>query len=244
MKKNIARTLILAGLSAGLLAYSPTISAATCSITFDNPSAMLRVFDSAKATFAFPGTYVVENNKKVQKICPNLTNSRLNHPNCTNYEQLCATASGDSYVFVWDQSPDRHYHLMFEDPRLDASCSMDGGYGRKLPNGECDSNAPVWYIEHRYAVSMAPNAWWEIGVYQPSTKGLRVFNLDSISVGSVPIQIWFRKTDGSVWGWSNLGANTNWSLGKAANDIVIAWVSGAPSARNVFTIYGFNVTTP
>jgi hypothetical protein len=49
----------------------------------------------------------------------------------------------------------------------------------------------------------------------------------SLDVKCTPIQLWVRKTDGSVWGWKNLPQG-NWLRGPAASNIVAAWLAGTP----------------
>ena len=73
---------------------------------------------------------------------------------------------------------------------------------------------------------------------------LRRFDLRTIEVGgTVPIQVWFRKTDGSVWGYSNLPVGV-WDVSGAAAGIVAVWISGAPGQVNEgFRINSFSIRT-
>lgn len=60
------------------------------------------------------------------------------------------------------------------------------------------------------------------------------FDLRVISVGQQPIQLWFEKPDGSVWGWSELAANTLHFLN--TGPARIAWVSGSANATGSYKI--------
>jgi hypothetical protein len=150
------------------------------------------------------------------------------------YRQACGTA----VVSVWDQYYG-HYHLGFEDPSI-GGCLVDGGFGRRI-GSIC--LRPAWSFEPRSATSHAGGAWWEILLMDLNNGGrLRVFDLKTLAVGGrTNVQLWFRKADGSVWGWSDLPPGVNWSFGEAASRIVAAWISAGPGLTTPFTIEGFTI---
>ena len=97
---------------------------------------------------------------------------------------------------------------------------------------------------------MFSNSWFEITLLRyvgdPSATvkpgRLITFDLKTIHVGgNTPIQLWFRKTDGSVWGFHSLAAGVNWNISDSASDIVAAWISGANGSRENFVLDNFSI---
>ena len=234
-------------LAAGVFLLLPGVSyAATldCTVNFSNRTALFYLVDNAASTFAVPSTIVNGRIVPWAQTEP-LPSSAQTDLNRWEYRENCDL----SRISVWDQYHG-HFHLVFRDPSVKL-CSVAGRttFGRRI-NGQCVPIDPL--TEPRYAASMFSNSWFEIlllnyaGLPNPagSPGTLRAFDLKTIEVGgTTPIQMWFRKIDGSVWGFSNLGAGVNWDVSGAASGIVAIWISGAPGAQGSFVINGFSIRT-
>src|SRR5262249_32415092 len=115
----------------------------------------------------------------------------------------------------------------------------NGKFGLKK-GGQCVVPAD-WADEKRYALSM-PDDWWEV-LLLDDRGALMTFDLETISVaGTVPIQMWFRKTDGSVWGWQELGAGVKWDTSGGASGIIAAWIGPVAGQHESFNISDFSVS--
>lgn len=228
VKKTIAAVSITAGL---FIVQAPRASAQECAIAWDDRSALSNILQQARATFVVPTTF---NSNRQLTSCKTTGNSALTNPSCWQYQQTC----GDGRISVWDQYS-RHFHLGFEDESIGA-CFINGGFGRMM-GGRCV--APDWASEPRIATSHHGGAWWEILLLDPQG-GLDTFDLKTIAVGApTPIQLWFKKVDGSVWGWSELPAGFNWDVSGSASGIVAVWVSAVAGNSIPFTIEHFSINT-
>jgi hypothetical protein len=201
-----------------------------CSINWDNRFALSNILEQARTTFVVPTTF--DRNGQLTD-CQTTGNSAQNNLSCWQYQHPC----GHGRISVWDQYYE-HFHLGFEDESI-GSCFINGGFGRMI-NNRCV--APDWASEPRIATSHFGDAWWEILLLAPNGD-LKTFDLKTISVGgTTPIQMWFRKVDGSVWGWSELPAGVNWDVSGSASGIVAVWVSAVAGNLEPFTINDFSIS--
>jgi hypothetical protein len=232
-------------IAAATILLTPAFSYAanqSCTVDFSNRAALANMFQQASWTFAVASTVV--NTQIVQwtkrESSPTSAQTDLNR---WQYRQGC----DGGRISVWDQY-DGHFHLSFRDPTL--SCLAANGFGRMIGR---NCVAPTDYtLEPRVAISHDGSAWWEIlllnyqGLPNPagSPGAVRAFDLKTIAVGgTTPIQMWFRKIDGSVWGFSKLGAGTNWDVSGSASGIVAVWISAVSGNDEPFTIDGFTLVT-
>lgn len=209
-----------------LLTIGPAAQAATCTIAFDQGWG--NIFNYAKDTFAVP-TMWNSDGQHVQ--CPSPV-PNTDTGTCYTYRQACVP--GRTFTVFPQQHG--HFHASFDDPTI--NCISSGGFGRKQ-GGKCVKAA--WWAEPRFLQSHAKTHWVEIAHKDFSGNWYTFSNLQSISVGSQPIQLWYKKPDGSVWGWSNLGANTNHPLNTGPT--IAVWISGAEEATGPYTIYSFIAST-
>lgn len=201
-------------------------SARTCNVTFDDRAGFAFIYKQARDTFAVPtGWY-----NGVRDICPRPVPT-TDTGSCSVYRQRC----GDNY-FTFFPNNYNHYHLTFDDPTINCIDTRSGGLGRQR-GSVCE--AAAWY-EPRSVVSHLRDAYIELAYKNGRDSTPYTFRLYTINVGSQPIQLWFKKPDGSVWGWSHLGPNTNWAVNTGPTTTV--WISGAPSASSRFTILGFSAS--
>jgi hypothetical protein len=243
--QSAKRLLMALTLVFALFLLSPSVSySATqdCTVNFSNRNALFAIVDQAALTFVVPSTLIDGRVAAWAQIEPRPSSAQTDL-NRWQYRENCDA----SRISVWDQN-DGHFHLMFRDPSLKL-CLATGKYGRTI-NGKCVPVDPL--SEPRYASSMFSNSWLEILLLKyigsPNPAGspgaLRPFDLKSIHVGgTTPIQMWFRKVDGSVWGFSNLPAGVNWDVSGSASNIVAIWVSGAPGSQGAFELNGFSIRT-
>jgi hypothetical protein len=224
-------------LAAGLFLVLPSVSysanpLASCAVNWDNPNALGRIYDKASTTFAVASTY--DSNGRLvywdPKPAEPIPSSAQTNPKRWMYKEYC----GNGYISVWVQNYS-HFHLSFEDPSM--NCVNEFGFGRMI-GGKCVSPAD-YAREPRVAESHDGFSWWEILYLNGGT--LKTFDLKTISVGGdTPIQMWFRKVDGSVWGWPELGAGVNWNVSGSASGIVAVWVSAKAGNPYSFRINDFS----
>jgi hypothetical protein len=206
------------------VAFASPAMAHTCNVQFDQNLNIIT--NVAKDTFANPTRLVSGSYVGCASPLPNTDTGT-----CWDYRQGCE--AGNTFTFFPQYYG--HFHAVFDDPTISCLDLSTGGFGR-LVSGVCQP--ANWVAEGRYAMSHVNDEWMELAHKNGTTYSS--FILNAIAVGSEPIQLWYKKTDGSVWGWSNLGANTYW--GTDTGPIVAVWISGADGS-GAFTIYDYNVST-
>jgi hypothetical protein len=257
-KTRTAQTTAVVSLAAGLLLFAPNVAfsqpppppppAKVCAVNWNDRLAVGLMYNQAADTFVVP-TRLVNGKHVASRTLERSPTSAQTDTSRWEYRQLC----GPGVISVWDQYAG-HFHLMFKDPAIGAcfaSSVINGetinGFGRNI-NGKCV--APDWQGEPRVAFSMGGGTWWEIlnldffSAFGNGGQGItRAFDLNSISVGgTVPIQLWFKKADGSVWGFSRLSPGVNWNVEGSASGIVAAWVGPELGDNSPFVINGLSVT--
>jgi hypothetical protein len=239
---------MVAGLTAGLLLAGSTNAFSQqgeCAVTWDDKAALSNIWEKAISTFAVPTTNdmsVATGSKDSNGLmqCKSNGNSAQTNPKCWEYRQTC----GRGKLSVWSQYA-KHFHLMFEGvDALDVHsstfyCNDSRGKLGLKKGGQCVVPAD-WADEKRSAMSM-PDDWWEVLLID-DRGALMTFDLETISVsGTTPIQLWFRKTDGSVWGWQELGAGVKWDTSGGASQIVAAWIGAVAGKSESFNIPDFSI---
>jgi len=210
-----------------LAASQGTVHATQCTVNFDSPTALGNLYNQARASFA-------NWSSAGNTLCPTKPNTDTG--TCFVYRHPCAPGTNLTVV----PQVYSHYHLGFSSPDLNPpACFKNGGFARKI-NGVC--TAANWANEPRdSAESHDLGEWFEIASKPNGSEAWGVFRLQTIRVGTTgPIQLWYMATDGTVWGWSNLAANTNWGI--YTGDIVAVWVSAADGSSNRFNIVDFVAT--
>jgi hypothetical protein len=214
-------------------AASNSARAATCGINFDDYNGIKGVVGAAISTFA------VKTSISSDVSCPDTVttktfpDSRMLHPSCRMYEQPCGTGTN---VFAWDQSPFQHYHLLYEDPAYAGTNGCTPGY-HKVNNVCVLATDPA--ALKRYFGSMASDAWLEIGRTTSPISTVKPFAMYSVDVKSGPIQLWFKRTNGTVAGWNSLPQG-NWLI--PTGDVVGVWIASASGNTNIYELWDFAVT--
>lgn len=206
-----------------------------CTVNFDNPFALEHLASQARSTFAFPTGL-----SAAGKPEPCDTSA---HEACWTYRHRCA----QNYVNVDDMSYG-HFHLSFEDPTLSdpaALCFADpgdgggSGFGRKSGSECVPAN---WGAEPRILQSHVQDHWVKVWLEDRVTHVPKVFDMSEIYVGGdVPIQLWFKRTDGTWHCWKELGPGTRWKLKQWAHDLVEVRIRGASGGAGPYTIRSFKI---
>ncbi|WP_437304103.1 hypothetical protein [Sorangium sp. So ce388] len=236
-----SRSLLRGSLAASLgffAALSASPAEAGCPITFDDPISLSNVFAEARNSFAVWSRFV--NGDIATCGGPGAA--------CWMYRQQCLMGGGASKLInVDDDSGYGHYHLSFTSPVLTnpaTDCFVDPGDGKGSgfgfigQNGQCV--APVWALEPRQVNSHVSDQW--IKVWNGNNPNAPApFRMTKISVGSMPIQVWYHRVPDGLWfHWLELAANTTFTLDMQLADEVL--ISGADERLvGSFEIKGFEV---
>ncbi len=197
----------------GLALCAPAIAhgSEACTVGFDQNLQI--IFDSAVNTFANRTT----STGKTLDYCPT-PGPRTDTLSCWVYRQSCEPGK---YVSVYPQNAS-HFHISFADPTI--NCIDDGEFGRR--NGRGGKCVPAeWASEPRILQTHNGRTWIEIAYKDYATASYNVFDMASINIGgTTPIQLWYEKADGSVWGWDRLTAG-NLDLGLTG--VKALWIRSA-----------------
>ena len=214
-----------------------------CKVDFSDRTALLNLYEQAAGIFVWPSTMVNGKitNWQVPETGPTSAQTNMNR---WQYRQTCAS----SRLSVWDQ-----YSAMMLPPRY-PWCLASRGFGRlvSIPfSGNLCLPIFDYAAEPRVAEAHYGSTWWEIELLDyvggPTATvmpgKLRAFDLKKVEVGgTTPIQIWFRKTDGSVWGFNSLAAGATHDVSGSAKNIVAVWISAADSNAATFSLKSFTIT--
>lgn len=214
-------------------AFAAPAQAVTCTVGFDQN--MHWFVDQARSGFAYPSTYVPTGSGTGHyTYCPQpWPNTTTN--NCWMYWQFCTAGKGFS-VFAQVKE---FYYLAFDDPSITCMNSQ-GWWGRPNSSGGCTMANWGWEPRHLLAVGGSNNQPWLEIAQKDTSANYHLFKLKTLHVEG-PIQLWYKKPDGSVWGWSNLPAvgAVNWSL---QIDATIVWV-GPGSSSGYYNVVDFTAET-
>lgn len=207
-------------------------SSEACTVDFDDRSALSQIFDQARYTFASP---TGRSPSGELESC----NPRV-HTDCWTWRQRCTRA--DVNVESIDYS---HFHLLVEG-RTDCYEGLpdpDDGHGAGfgiLVLGTC--RPADWTRIPRIMAPHDQSRWVKIWVGNAETQRPTYFDMESIWVlPNNPIELWFRKRDGTWWFWPALEAGGVWNIGDWARDVSEVRIRGAESARSAYRIGAFAI---
>jgi hypothetical protein len=237
------RWIVIATLLGAASVGTTATAATTCPINFDDYNALKGIRQSAVFTVA------EKTDGATGDVCRGTyrtPDSRMSHPECRMYEQACGYSfSGDpnrtgssplfvpTNIFVWNQS-NFWYSLLYEDPAYMSGICAPGSL---YVNNTCQK-APDPAKLARYLGAQA-NEWLEIGRTTVPVSSLKPFAMYSVDVKHGPIQLWFQKTDGSVWGWNSLPQG-NWLI--PTGDVMAVWISNASGSNTYVELWDFAAT--
>lgn len=188
--------------------------AAVCNVNFDSNLGL--IYEQAKTGIAYPTA--VSGNTYV-KCAPPLPNTDTG--SCWMYRQSCVPGK----FFTAFAQITSFYHLCFESTAI--NCFINGAAGTRVPPST--TCTPVnWAAEPRTLATDDNTGWLEIA--QKNFSGAySLFRLKTMEFGPAAVQLWYEAPDGSVWGWSRLAGNTNYSFEVDAKKVWVSVASGEPS---------------
>jgi hypothetical protein len=226
------RWIVIATLMAGLGVGTSARAATTCGINFDDYNALKGLYHKASDGFAWQTSRYSDSRCTDPSAATG--DSRMNHPNCRMYEQSCGASTK---IFVWNQN-DTHYHMYFQDPAY-------SGNGTGCPTASHKVNGVCQAVDaaalQRYLGAHEANQWMEIGRTTDPISTLSPFAMYSVDVKVGPIQLWFKRTNGTVAGWNSLPQG-NWLI--PTGDVVAVWISNAAGSPAEIELWDFAVTVP
>jgi hypothetical protein len=221
------RWIVIATLLGAASVGTSATAATTCPINFDDYNALKSIRESAVYTVAEKTDGSTSDYCRGTYRTPD---GRMSHPECRMYEQSCGSGTN---VFVWNQSRS-WYGLIYEDPAYTSGICAPGSL---YVNHTCQK-APDPAKLPRY-LSAGTNDWLEIGRTTVSVTTLKPFAMYSVDIKHGPIQLWFQKTDGSVWGWNSLPQG-NWLI--PTGDAMAVWISNAADSNTYVELWDFAAT--
>ena len=146
-----------------------------------------------------------------------------------NYRMSCSP----HFLNVEPMNVVGHFHLNFEDPNI--TCLSDNGFGKLDSNNQC---VPVdWDNEPRLLHSHVQHQWINIWMEDASSQQPRAFDLRRTHVGAGhPIQLWFRKQDGTWWFWNELEGGNNWKVEQWSKNVTEVRIRGTNTGFGSYTI--------
>jgi hypothetical protein len=207
-------------------------------ISFDDPVALNNILDKAAFTFA---SWTKRDAKSNLAFCPE--GNAAPAPTCWVYREQF---DSPYYLEVWEQLGASHFHLSFDNPffwtrgwcQLSRTDSTKYGSGWGVPRDSSGTGPCLgvyWERQPRHLVSHDETSWIQVTMENGRTGQLRNFDLANLQVsGDQPIQLWFRASDGSVWGYNRLNAGQDYRL--EFLNIVAVWISGASGATRSYSI--------
>jgi hypothetical protein len=205
-----------------------------CTVSFDDPAALGQILAFARLTFAVK---TGRSSSGMLEEC-----SPASHSDCWTYRQRCTRhdVNVDSVTYS-------HFHLHMErgmecydfgDPSpLDPRDGFGAGFGR-LVEGRC---TPVnWIFTRRALYSHDRQHWIKIWVGNATSHTPTYFDMESVWVlPDQPIQLWFRKRDGTWLFWPELTAGNIWNLREWVRDVSEVRIRGA--GTNKYGIGAFGI---
>ncbi|WP_437324525.1 hypothetical protein [Sorangium sp. So ce381] len=236
--RTLLRGAVAASMALGaMLSASPARAALSCFVGFDDFDALNGMWADARATFTYETGYA----DGYLVPCEEAEGS------CWTYRQYCeGMQRGTNYINVEDGSGYGHYHLSFTNPGFTGCGFVDPGDGQgpgtaKLIGGAC--GIPNWPAEPRKLQSHVADQW--IKVWNGTNERFpQPFRMSTITVGDMPIQLWYRRiSDGQWFVYESLAANTIHTLFMDYSSHVF-FKAASEDAVGPYTIWNFEVNAP
>lgn len=202
-----------------------------CAVTFDDPLALGQIYRFAKDSFAWRTGQ--SSSGQLEHCDPS------RHGDCWIYRQRCTRHEVNVDAVTWG-----HFHLGFETGgtcfMLDAGDGLGPAFGRPV-DGTCTGVS--WISERRILYSHMSNHWIKIWVRNTTSRTPTYFDMESVWVlPGKPIQLWFRKRDGTWWFWPELRTGTIWNTRDWIRDVSEVRINSAvPLGDDIYVIGGFGV---
>jgi hypothetical protein len=231
---------------AGLAAFERS-AAADCEVNFSDYEALQntlgqsRTNETHKARLGTGGK---------PEFCPDPDGSAWSK--CYAYRQRCGSFPDGkpAYVHAWPWGNNEHYHLGFKSNAFSTfacSCDPRDGYGPGLgmkSGGTCITPRPPcpdWAAWERTLTVHDSSAWLFIFAEKGSDGVRHTFKMNQVHVagGSAPhIQLWWKRQDNSMSGWSDLGPGL-WNVN--IPDAREVWISAKEGSGGPASILGYTI---
>jgi len=192
-----------------------------CLVNFDDEAALSQILAQARSTLAFKTGR--SSSGQLQMCDPS------KHGDCWTYRQRC-----QKHDVNIDSLGQNHFHLSMargiECYTLpDPGDGLGRGFG-KLVDWKCTD--VDWAKTPRVLSSHDQNQWIRVWVGNGESHASTYFDMESIRVlPDTPIQLWFRKRDGTWWFWPELNAGSTWNIREWTRDVSEVRVRGARAGR-------------
>lgn len=177
-----------------------SVAGTTDYVDFDDEMALTIIPDNAKNTFTYAPFYI-------QQVGTAWVHVKEN--NTGNYKPQF-------------KSDYKHYHLSYQNFN---PCITNGQYGKPTSGGGCVSFNPV--KEPRKLNTHDGTQWIKIYAYDYDHSS-RIFDLLGLRVTVGPLQLWFRKSNGTWYHWGSMGVGT-WDISAYSTSITEVLIAGSGS---------------
>lgn len=192
-----------------------------CLVNFDDEGALNQILGQARSTIALKTGRAPSG--QLQMCDPS------KHSDCWTYRQRCT--KHDVNV---DSMGHAHFHLSMEAgiecyTLPDPGDGLGRGFG-KLVEWKCTH--VDWAKTSRVLSSHDLNQWIKIWVSDAENHAPTYFDMESIQVlPDTPIQLWFRKRDGTWWFWPELKGGSTWNMREHVRDVSEVRLRGTRAGR-------------
>lgn len=192
-----------------------------CLVNFDDEAALSQIMGQARSTVAHKTGRA--SSGQLQMCDPS------KHNDCWTYRQRCSR-----HDVNLDSIGQAHFHLSMETgiecyTLPDPGDGLGRGFG-KLVEWKCMN--VDWAKTPRILASHDLNQWIRIRISDGENHAPTYFDMESIRLlPDTPIQLWFRKRDGTWWFWEELKTGRTWNLGEWVRDVSEVRVRGARAGR-------------
>jgi hypothetical protein len=201
-----------------------------CLVNFDDEGALNHLLGQARSTVALKTGRAPSG--QLQMCDPS------KHSDCWTYRQRCSRHD----VNV-DSMGHAHFHLSMKTgiecyTLPDPGDGLGRGFGRLV---EWKCTHVDWAKTPRILSSHDLNQWIKVWVSDAENHAPTYFDMESIRVlPDTPIQLWFRKRDGTWWFWPELKAGYTWIIREWAHDVSEVRLRGTGGGRaNSYVIGSF-----
>lgn len=192
-----------------------------CFVNFDDEGALSHLLAQARSTIAFKTGRAPSG--QLQMCDPS------KHSDCWTYRQRCSR-----HDVNLDSMGLAHFHLSMETgiecyTLPDPGDGLGRGFGRLV---EWKCTHVDWGRTPRVLSSHDLNQWIKVWVSDAENHAPTYFDMEFIHIlPDTPIQLWFRKRDGTWWYWQELKAGKIWNLSEWVRDVSEVRLRGTRAGR-------------
>jgi hypothetical protein len=221
------RLLLVATLAVTLGAAERGAQADSCTTTFDNSTSVARIYGQWKIWGQL--TKIGASGESLQ--CPG--SQRIEDESCIGYNEPC----GSTWLEVRPARPSGYQvfglhfdNAAYSDNKLCNISQSELGY---LVGSTCTPIPNILTQGRKYGSDTGID-WTRIARRTSLGGGFAFFDLTYLNLQQGPIQLWYQKRDGSVYGWNSLSP-AYYYLGGYAIDVSAVWI-GPATSYNDYTL--------